>query len=449
MPRERVLATYDIASFLPPERAAEVLANEQSTGTFVRVPGETDALRERFAATVVDVEERPGDDDPAAPPLPGTAPPPPGGPERPRRATVHIAFPLANFGPSLPNLLAAVAGNLYELRELAAVRLTDLDLPAAFAERYPGPRFGAAGTRRLIGPADDADAGRADTGTGGVLIGTIVKPSIGLTLDALRAMVRELAQAGIDFIKDDELTGNPPHAPLRERVAAVTDELARVAARTGHRTMYAFNITDDIGRLKDNHDLVLDAGGSCVMVCVETVGLAAVAHLREHAALPIHGHRAMTGALLRSPQLGISARVFTKLARLVGVDQLHVGGVMSKFYESDAEVLDTVAAARRPFPEGFPGGYAALPVLSSGQWAGTAHTTHELTGTTDLLVLAGGGIHAHPDGAAAGVAAMRAAWAGAVRGEPLEECAARSRPLRRALETFAARGVRAAGARHG
>ncbi len=424
MAEETVLATYDIASFLPPARAAEILANEQSTGTFVRVPGETEELRQRFAATVVSVEERP--EDPAAPPLQGTARPA-GGPRHPYRATVRLAFPLANFGPSLPNLLAAVAGNLFELRELAAVRLTDLELPPAFAERYPGPQFGVAGTRRLMG--DPA----------GVLIGTIVKPGVGLTLDALRAMVRELAEAGIDFIKDDELNGDPPHAPLRERVAVVTDELERVAARTGHRPMYAFNITDDIGRMLDNHDRVVEAGGRCVMVCVQTVGLAAVAHLREHAALPVHGHRAMSGALLRSPQLGLSAGVFSTLARLAGVDQLHSGGISSKFYESDDDVLATVDAVRRPFPEGFPGGYAALPVLSSGQWAGTAHPAYALTGTTDLLVLAGGGIHAHPDGAGAGVAAMRAAWAGAVRGDSLEDCAARSHPLRRALETFGAR----------
>ncbi|RKN44947.1 RuBisCO large subunit C-terminal-like domain-containing protein [Streptomyces hoynatensis] len=426
MPQENVLATYDIASWLPPAQAAEVLAGEQSTGTFVRVPGETEELRRRFAATVLAVEEH--EDAPPAEPLPGAVRPP-GAPEHPRRATVRIAFPLANFGPSLPNLLAAVAGNLFELRELAAVRLTDLVLPPAFAQRHPGPQFGVAGTRRLARAPE------------GVLIGTIVKPGVGLGLDALRVMVRELAEAGIDFIKDDELNGNPPHAPLRERVAVVTEELNRVADRTGRRPMYAFNITDDLGRLRRNHDLVLEHGGSCVMVCVQTLGLPAVAHLREYAALPIHGHRAMSGALLRGPNLGISARVFTHLARLAGVDQLHIGGIRSKFWESDEDVLATLDAARTPFPAGFPGGYRVLPVLSSGQSAGLAHRTWELTGTTDLLVLAGGGIHGHPDGPAAGVAAMRDAWAGAVAGVPLADCAAASPPLRRALAAFG-RGAR-------
>ncbi|MFE7707038.1 RuBisCO large subunit C-terminal-like domain-containing protein [Streptomyces sp. NPDC057486] len=416
MADEQVVAVYDVESWLPPRAAAAVLANEQSTGTFVRVPGESDVLRTRFGATVLEVTTLP---DSGNPPLPGATRPPEAGP-RPHRARVRIAFPLHNFGPSVPNLLAAVAGNLFELREMAAVRLVDLDLPAAFAGRYPGPAFGTAGTRRLMGAPD------------GTLIGTIVKPGVGLRLDALRTLVRELAMAGIDFVKDDELNGNPPHAPLPERIKVVNEELDRAAGLTGRRTMYAFNITDDIGRLEANHDLVREAGGTCVMVCVQTLGLAGVAHLREHATLPIHGHRAMSGALLRSPQLGLGPLVFQKLARLSGVDQLHVGGIDSKFYETDEDVVASVHAMRTPFL----GGYEALPVLSSGQWPGLAHRTLELTGTPDLLVLAGGGIHAHPQGPGAGVAAMRSAWRAAAEGEPLAEAAARDRTLALALERF-------------
>jgi ribulose-bisphosphate carboxylase large chain len=412
--RSQVIATYLIESPLPLARAAEVLAGEQSTGTFVRVERETDELRARFGATVLEVTPLPPS---GLAPLPGTAG---GGPTG--RGRVRVAFPLGNFGPSLPNLLAAVAGNLFELRELAAVKLIDLDLPAEFADRYPGPRFGVGGTRSLAAAPD------------GVLIGTIIKPSIGLSLDDLAALVRELALAGIDFIKDDELTGNPPHAPLADRVAVVMGELRRAADQTGRMPMYAFNISDDIGRLAANHDLVAEAGGTCVMACVNLIGLAGLAYLREHASLPIHGHRAMFGAMSRSPQLGIGFTAFQKLARLAGADHLHTNGLHNKFYESDDEVLAAIAAVREPLL----GGYQTLPVLSSGQWAGLAPETYRRTGTTDLLVLAGGGIHGHPDGSAAGVASMRAAWSAAIDGADLAERAAVSAPLRRALEKFGA-----------
>lgn len=413
MSSQYVVATYVIETSLPLAAAAEVLAGEQSTGTFVRVERESDDLRARFAAQVESIEEIPLTD---AGPLPGTV----GDPALRRRAVLRLRFPLDNFGPSLPNLLAAVAGNLFELKELAAIRLIDLDLPPAFAERYAGPGFGVEGTRRLMSRPD------------GVMIGTIVKPSVGLSPADLADLAGQLAAAGIDFIKDDELQGNGPSAPLAERVKAVMPVLERHADRTGVKPMYAFNITDDIGRLQANHDLVVAAGGTAVMACVNLVGLAGIEYLRTFSSVPIHAHRAMLGAIARSQQVGIAYRAWQKLARLSGADHLHTNGISNKFYESDAQVLDSIAAVREPLLGLTP----TLPVLSSGQWAGLAHATYEAVGTTDLLVLAGGGIHGHPDGASGGVASMRDAWASAERGEAASSAFASSEPLRRAAERF-------------
>ena len=413
MSTQNVIATYVIETSLPLMAAAEVLAGEQSTGTFVRVERESDDLRARFAAQVESVQEIPLT---GAGPLPGTV----GDPALRRRAILRLRFPLDNFGPSLPNLLAAVAGNLFELKELAAIRLIDIDLPSSFAERYAGPAFGVDGTRRLMSRPE------------GVMIGTIVKPSIGLPPADLAELTGQLAEAGIDFIKDDELQANGPSAPLAERVKAVMPVLERHADRTGVKPMYAFNITDDIGRLEANHDLVVAAGGTSVMACVNLVGLAGIEYLRTFSAVPIHAHRAMLGAISRSQQVGIAYRAWQKLARLSGADHLHTNGISNKFYESDAEVLDSIAAVREPLLGLTP----TLPVLSSGQWAGLAHATYDAVGTTDLLVLAGGGIHGHPDGATGGVASMREAWASAERGESAAATFEASGALRRAAERF-------------
>ncbi|WP_194410380.1 RuBisCO large subunit C-terminal-like domain-containing protein [Microbacterium cremeum] len=413
MTAQHVIATYLIETSLPLQHAAEVLAGEQSTGTFVRVERESDDLRARFAAQVESLEEVPLT---GASPLPGSV----GDPARRRRARLRLRFPLGNFGPSLPNLLAAVAGNLFEIKELSAIKLIDLELPPAFAERYPGPAFGVGGTRRLLGRPS------------GAMIGTIVKPSIGLSPEDLAEVVGELAEAGIDFIKDDELQGNGPSAPLAERVRAVMPVLEHYADRTGRKPMYAFNITDDIGRLEANHDLVVAAGGTCVMACINLIGLPGLEFLRRHAEVPIHGHRAMLGAFNRSEQVGIGFRAWQKLARLAGADHLHTNGISNKFYETDAQVLDSIAAVREPLLGLTP----TVPVLSSGQWGGLAHATYSAVGTTDLLVLAGGGIHGHPDGAAAGVASMREAWESAATGEAVEVALERSPALRRATELF-------------
>ncbi|MET9275770.1 RuBisCO large subunit C-terminal-like domain-containing protein [Kribbella sp. NPDC003557] len=424
MSAHEVVATYLIETYLPLSQAAEAIAGEQSTGTFTAVARETPELRERFAARVVSIEELPPTGNPDLPgathPTPTVATTAGASPEVKRSARVRVAFGLDNFGPSLPNLLAAVAGNLFELRQLAGIRLLDLDLPAPFAERYPGPRFGVRGTRELLDRPD------------GVLLGTIVKPSIGLPPEELRLVVRELAEAGIDFIKDDELMGNPPHSPLADRVAVVTEELDKVAARTGRRPMYAFNITDDLDRMAANHDLVRASGGTCVMVCVNLVGFTGLAWLRERCALPIHGHRAMTGVYTRAPQLGIDYVAWSKLARLAGADHLHTNGLSNKFYETDEEVLRSITAVRTPLL----GGYETLPVLSSGQTPGLAPETYRRTNTTDLLVLAGGGIHGHPSGPSAGVAAMRAAWSATTSGTNLTTAASQHPALQQALQKF-------------
>ena len=158
MNADRVTATYLIETPHSLEHATAVLAGEQSSGTFVAVPGETIELKEKYGARVERIDEL----EPAAQPsLPGsTAPKAAGSSPVYRRGRVVVSFPLHNIGPSLASLLSTVAGNLYELQELSGVRLEDLDLPDAFARRYPGPAFGVAGTRRVAGVK-----GRALVGT--------------------------------------------------------------------------------------------------------------------------------------------------------------------------------------------------------------------------------------------------------------------------------------------
>lgn len=414
---ERVVATYLVETPYTLERAAQAIAGEQSTGTFTAVPGETESVKDRFGARLERVTAL---DEARQPSLPG-ARVPEGHNGIYTRGEVVVSFPLHNFGPSIPNLMAAVAGNLYELRELSGLRLIGLELPDAFAGRYPGPRFGVEGTRRLTGVF------------GRPVIGTIVKPSVGLGAEELEALVYELALSGLDFIKDDELNANPPYLPLAAKVEAVMKAVNRAADRTGKRMMYAFNITGDIDELRRNHDMVVQAGGNCVMVSMNSIGFAGLAYLSRFSEVPIHGHRNQWGMLTRHGLLGMDFAVYQKLCRLAGADHLHVNGLGGKFYESDDSVVRSVEACRQPLF----GGYATMPVLSSGQWAGTAAVTYERIRTVDVMHLAGGGILAHPDGPAAGVESMKQGWEAAVCGIPLGEYAESHAELRRAIDKFA------------
>jgi ribulose-bisphosphate carboxylase large chain len=408
MTQQRIVARYRIETCLPLEQVAEVIAGEQSSGTFLPVPGETEAVKARARARVVKIVEL---DHVAEPSLPGGRPPAGSATAvRYRRAEITLSFPLANMGPNLPTLLATVCGNLFELSDHTGCKLLDLDLPPAFAARYPGPAFGVAGTRRLTG--------------------------VGLSPAETAAVVRELAAAGVDFIKDDELQADGPSCPLAERVAAVMDVLREAADRTGKMVMYAFNITDELDAMLRHHDTVRAAGGTCVMVSLHSVGLPAVTALRRHGGLPIHGHRNGWGMYTRHPLLGVEYPAWQKLWRLAGADHLHVNGLANKFWEPDDSVVQSVAACLTPL---FRPDDVALPVVSSGQWGGQAPETFRRTGTTDLLYVAGGGIMAHPLGPAAGVRAIRQAWEAAVQGIDLETHAAAHPELRETLRAFGSR----------
>jgi ribulose-bisphosphate carboxylase large chain len=326
----------------------------------------------------------------------------------------------------LPNLLATVAGNLSELKAFSGLKLLDVELPVEFLTKYQGPQFGVQGTRELSGV------------WGGPLIGTIIKPSLGMGPEATAEQVRVLAEAGIDFIKDDELQTDGAHCPFRERVSAVMRVLRAFADRTGKRVMYAANLTGEIDEMLRRHDHVVAERGTCVMVSMNSIGLPAMKVLRAHAQVPVHGHRNGWGMLGRSPALGMSFVAFQKLWRVAGIDHTHVNGLRNKFCESDESVMASARACLTPMFPPPAKGCEVMPVFSSGQSARQAPDTYKVLGSTDLIYACGGGIMGHPGGPAAGVRSLQQAWQAAVDGVSLTE-SARSHPeLAQALDLFGA-----------
>jgi len=423
MPAGRISARYWIETGGSLEEAAAALASAQSGGTFVRVPGETDELRLRHAARVEELRELEGAE---APSLPGARPPAePGRKAAYRRGEALISWPLENMGTSLPNVMSAVAGNLFELKPFSGLRLLDLTFPREFLGAYSGPQFGVDGTRRLAGVY------------GRPLIGTIIKPSVGLSPEETAALVRTLVEAGVDFIKDDELRADGPHCPFERRVDEVLPVLNEHADRTGKKVMYAFNLTGEVDEMLRRQEYVAARGGTCVMVSILSAGLAAVAHLRRHCALPIHAHRNGWGLFSRSPAIGVSFIAYQKIWRLAGVDHLHVNGLASKFCEDDESVIGSARECLTPMFD-LPGrGCEVMPVFGSGQSVKQAPGTYQALGSADLIYVCGGGVMAHPDGPAAGVRSLRQAWEAAMSGRPAADYARDHPELRRALERFA------------
>lgn len=410
--QDRLFATYRVETPLPLDQAAETLAGEQSSGTFVAVPGESADLKERFAARVEQIILGEAVD---APSLPGGA-----RGERFQRGEVSVSWSVENFGPNLPTIVSTLQGNLYELKAFTGLKLLDIEFPESLIASFQGPRQGIEGTRALSGVA------------GRPLIGTIIKPSVGLSPQDTAELITPLVEAGIDFIKDDELMADPPHSPFTQRVDAVMRVVNDHADQTGKRVMVAFNVTGDLDVMLRHYDKIVSVGGTCAMVSLNTAGVSAVKRLCEHGQLAIHGHRNGWGMLTRHPLLGVEFPAYQKLWQLAGVDQLHVNGIANKFWEPDDSVVRSIESCLAPLGQMPP----ILPVVSSGQWGGQAFETYRRTETLDLLYMAGGGVMAHPGGPAAGVAALQQAWEAAAAGETLPDAAAKHLEFRQSVEKF-------------
>ena len=419
MTTDRFTASYLIETPLDPAKVAEVMAGEQSSGTFTRVAGETDELRSRTRAVVTRIEEL---EQAREPSLPNAWLARKGVPGPYRRARVTISFPVDNVGANLATLASIVAGNLFDLGEVTGMRLDTITLPASLRSRFPLPAQGIAGTRRLTGVAR------------GPMVGSIIKPNVGLSAQETAALVTRLCEAGLDFIKDDEICADPVHAPLAERVPAVMAAVRRHRDRTGKTVMVAFNITDETDAMRRHADLVAREGGTCVMASLNWCGFSAVETLRRSTDLALHGHRNGYGAFSRHPLLGISFQAYQVLWRLAGVDHMHVHGLQGKFAQEDGEVVASAKDCVTPLTDAADD--RVLPAFSSGQWAGTAQPTWDAIGHADLLFMAGGGILAHPGGPQAGVASIRHAWAAVADGTSLEDAAREHGELAQALAFF-------------
>jgi ribulose-bisphosphate carboxylase large chain len=391
-----IRAFYELVA-AEPERAAESIAGELSTGTFTRLPGETAELRAAHGA-VVESARVVGEQDG----LP--------------RAHVALAIPQDNVGADLAALHATLAGNVFEMASVEALRLVDFTLPSDLEAALPGPAFGAAGTRARAGVERRP------------LIGTIVKPSVGLSPERSAGLAGDVAAAGLDFVKDDELIADPPYSPVTARIRLVTAALAEAAETTGRRAIYAPNVTSgSLDRMVEAAELAVEAGAGSVMVCVHAVGLAGVLALRRRELGPIHGHRAGWGLIGRGPGTAVGPAAHARLWALAGVDQLHVGGLRSKFFESDESVRSSIRICVE---------LGVMPVLSSGQWGGQLPDTVAAAGGGDFLYLAGGAIFGHAMGVRAGVRALRAAADASMRGRRLAEAASERPELAVMLAQF-------------
>jgi len=318
-----------------------------------------------------------------------------------------ICFPHEIFERgNIPQYLSVIAGNLFGLGKLEAVRLLDIDLPESLAGC--GPKFGIDGIRKIVGTEVSCRPH----------IGTIIKPKVGLNPKDTAQVAYEAALGGLDLIKDDETLTNQTFCPLFDRLEAVMDALDRAKDETGKQVLYAVNVTTGGDRIVELAHSAVKAGANMLMVDVLTAGFSAIQALAEFPGInvPIHVHRTMHGALTRNPHHGIAMRPIAKLVRSAGGDQLHTGSVSGKMGSKAGEVIADNMEITKPLSYLKP----VFPVSSGGLHPGKVAAEIAKLGT-DIVLQAGGGIHGHPQGTTAGTRAMLQAAEAAVLGIPARE----------------------------
>ncbi len=404
-----VIATYYCATKATTNalKFGAALAIEQTCGTWLKVPGETQEVRERSIGRVIGVYETPA----YQIEIPEDV--------KERHFIIRIAFPADNFGPSFAMMLTTVIGNI---SSSGKVKLLDLEFPDRFLKEFKGPKFGVPGIREILGVYDRP------------LLNNMIKPCTGLDPAKTAELAYEAARGGVDIIKDDELVSNPPHCPLEDRVKAVMEAIKRADEEKGEKTLYAFNITDRTERLKENAYRVLELGGNCLMVNYNTVGLDAARMLAEDPDInvPILAHSDYTGAVYESSWSGMSASLIgATLPRLAGLDMVIALSPYGKF----PMMMDTFVT----------GGYKMLsplgdikpifPMPGGGTTQGHIEDVIKKFGN-DVIIAAGGAIHGHPMGPAAGAKAFRVGIDAVVKGGTLREAAKTSEELAMALELW-------------
>jgi 2,3-diketo-5-methylthiopentyl-1-phosphate enolase len=419
MPEGVDLATHVLATYLMRTgsrvdiyREARALAELQSTGTWVTLERETPQLRARHGARVTAIWEVPDRED--EPPQESVED------ARGRRDwVIQIAYPAHNIGNQIPLLLATVYG---ECASTGDLRLIDLQLPPSFVHAFPGPRFGLPGLREMVGATDRP------------LLVAMLKPAIGLTPTESAEVFRQCALGGVDAVKDDELLTSHPWSSFLDRVREHERAARQAFEETGHRTLYFVNVTDRPDRMVDNARRAVEAGASGLMVDHLAVGIASLAMLAEDASLPVPilGHLAFAGAMYAAPRTGVSSHlVLGKLPRLAGADLVVYPSPYGSLQYSRFKHLRLAQA----MTDAFHGVRPSVPTPGGGLHAGLLLPLVEDLGL-DFAFGAGGAIHGHPQGAAAGARAIRQAMDAVARGVSLEEAARDHPELAAALQKW-------------
>lgn len=356
-----------------------------------------------------------------------------------RGACIKVAYPIELFEPgNMPSILSGIAGNIFGMRALENLRLEAIRWPYQIVRSFKGPLFGIPGIRKLLKVPRRP------------LCGTIVKPKLGLGSVEHARVAYEAWKGGLDIVKDDENLTSQSFNKFETRVRETLKMKRKAEKETGEKKMYMANVSAETKEMLKRAKFLANEGNEYLMVDILTVGWSALQTLRnenDKLRLVMHAHRAGHAALTRNKKHGISMLVIADIARLIGVDQLHIGTAVGKM-EGPAEEIKSIEEEIeekmiRPKPTGHTlaeNWHHIKPVFavsSGGLHPGLIPKLMHLLGN-DIIMQFGGGVHGNPLGTEAGAKAVRQAIDAVMAGIDLGDHARDHKELKAALDKWGA-----------
>jgi ribulose-bisphosphate carboxylase large chain len=423
-------------------QAAAEVASESSTGTNFPVKTETPFSKEMNALVYqVDLKKN----------------------------LVWIAYPWRLFDRrgNVQNILTYVVGNVLGMKEIDALKLLDVWFPPSMLEQYDGPKYTLDDMRKYLNVYDRP------------ILGTIIKPKMGLTSAEYAEVCYDFWVGGGDFVKNDEPQADQDFCPYDKMVAHVKEAMDKAVKKTGKKKVHSFNVSAaDYDTMIKRCEIIRNAGfekGSyAFLIDGITAGWMALQTLRrKYPDVFIHFHRAAHGAFTRPENpIGFSVLVLSKFARLAGASGIHTGtaGVgkmkgspeedivaahnilhlkeMGYFFEQNWATIpekdkDIINLVHKDLAhhvilqdDSWRGMKKCCPIISGGLNPTLLKPFIDVMGTFDFITTMGAGCHAHPNGTRAGAMALVQACEAYKKKVSIEKYAKTHLELKEAIKFF-------------
>lgn len=273
-------------------------------------------------------------------------------------------------------------------------RIERLELHHSALKKYGGPKHGVEGIRKAFSVPD------------GPLVGAILKPQLVCDIASIKEAVVKIAQAGLDFIVDDELIIDPDGLRFEERVGRICEQLERENSKNNLHAGFIANVTAAPSKSKRLVKAAREFGARGVVTNALVTGFGSIEDLtRSKDSLPIFSTNIGAAMLAKGANGGATAGmtegIIAKIARLAGADAVHAGIESVDWYDKaprsgTASALSGRLGTIRPAFRVVAGGLNVVSLIEN--WP---------TNDEPIIFEGGGSIFSHPDGVSGGAFALQ------------------------------------------